>query len=109
LRLFFSDEQCRLFSIMWKLLVFLVALAGTDLALASTQCTTLDRSAWLKESSFRLELKKQGFHITRFAVSEGRCYEVYGFNAAKRRVKLYFNPVDGSLMSVARVVQVDRS
>ena len=40
---------------------------------------------------------KDGYTIKTFKVS-GNCYEIYGFAKDGKKVEIYFNPVDGSII-----------
>lgn len=64
----------------------------------STQCTTEDRSKWLDEESFKTSLTNDGYRINEFKVTEGNCYEIYGWDSEDNKVEIYFNPVDGSIV-----------
>ena len=75
----------------------LVALAGCAGG-EGTQCTTEPRSAWQDEGKFRQDLLDQGYKINEFKVTEGNCYEIYGFDPQQAKVEIYFNPVDGSVV-----------
>ena len=63
-----------------------------------TQCTTEPRSAWQDEEAFQQNLLDQGYRINEFKVTEGNCYEIYGFDPEQTKVEIYFNPVDGSIV-----------
>lgn len=91
---------------MWNFLAAVLVLASTPMASADTECTAADKSAWQNESSFRAEKKAEGYRITKFRVTPGNCYEIYGYDARQRRVEHYFNPVDGSLVMDEQVSQL---
>ena len=63
-----------------------------------TQCTTEPRSAWQDEAVFQQNLLDQGYTINEFKITEGNCYEIYGFDPERTKVEIYFNPVDGSVV-----------
>ncbi len=90
---------------MWKLIPFAVALGSTNLAFADAQCTRADRSTWQQESIFRSTMKQQGYRITKFRVTPGNCYEIYGFNPQSDRVELYFHPVTFALVKAEPVLR----
>ena len=71
----------------------LLMLCATPL-LADTECARPDRSAWMPESQFREQMKRQGVQITKFRITPGNCYEIYGFDAAGRKLEIYYDPVD---------------
>ncbi|MEN0037353.1 MAG: PepSY domain-containing protein [Cellvibrio sp.] len=64
-------------------------------AFAGPQCTTADKSTWLDQTKFQEDLKKQGYEIKVFKVTDGNCYEIYGWNKDKKKVEIYFDPVSG--------------
>jgi hypothetical protein len=41
-------------------------------------------------------MKDQGVQITKFVITPGNCYEVYGFDKTGKKVEIYSNPVDAS-------------
>ena len=65
---------------------------------ATTQCTTEPRSAWQDADAFRQGLQEEGYRINEFKVTDGNCYEIYGFDAEGTKVEIYFDPVDGSVV-----------
>lgn len=64
----------------------------------TTQCTMEPQENWLDQDQFQQSLKDQGYEINEFKVTDGNCYEIYGFNQNKQKVEIYFNPVDGSIV-----------
>ncbi|MCL7461821.1 PepSY domain-containing protein [Pseudomonas sp. NW5] len=80
---------------MKKLLLPLALLIASPLALAKTECTTAERSTWQDAEAFQANLRDQGYQIKKFKVTEGNCYEIYGYDAEQRKVEIYFNPVSG--------------
>lgn len=77
------------------------ALFFTTLALFSTvafagpQCTEADKSTWLDQAKFQEDLKEKGYEIKVFKVTDGNCYEIYGWDKDKKKVEIYFDPVTG--------------
>lgn len=61
-----------------------------------TECTTADKSTWQNQEEFKQKLIEQGYKINEFKVTEGNCYEIYGWDKEENKVEIYFNPVDGS-------------
>ncbi|MFJ4145250.1 PepSY domain-containing protein [Pseudomonas sp. NPDC089734] len=70
-------------------------LMASPLALAGPQCTTADKSQWQDQARFQEQLKAQGYQISKFKVTDGNCYEIYGFDKDKRKVEIYHDPVTG--------------
>lgn len=77
-----------------RALTMLALLALSSAALADTDCARQDRSAWMPESQFREQLKRQGVQITKFRITPGNCYEIYGFDREGRKLEIYYDPVD---------------
>jgi hypothetical protein len=70
----------------------------SSLAVAGPQCTEEDKSNWLDQTKFQEELKSQGYEIKVFKVTDGNCYEIYGWNKDKQKVEIYFDPVTGNVV-----------
>ena len=64
-------------------------------ALAGPECTKDPKDKWKNEKSFQEELTKSGYKIKTFKVTEGNCYEIYGWDKEGQKVEIYFNPVSG--------------
>ncbi|QXW43516.1 PepSY domain-containing protein [Pseudomonas amygdali] len=79
---------------MRKVLLVSLLLAS-PLALAGPQCTTAEKSQWQDQAKFQEQLKAQGYEISKFKVTNGNCYEIYGFDKDKRKVEIYHDPVTG--------------
>ncbi|NMY26219.1 PepSY domain-containing protein [Pseudomonas sp. WS 5021] len=79
---------------MGKILL-LSLIVASPLALAGPQCTTAERSQWQDPQAFQEQLKAQGYQISKFKVTDGNCYEIYGFDKDKRKVEIYHDPVSG--------------
>lgn len=63
-----------------------------------TECTTVDKSEWMDQETFKSQLITEGYKINEFKVTEGNCYEVYGWDKEENKVEVYFNPVDGTIV-----------
>ena len=77
-----------------------VLVLGTALpALAEPTCTDQPKSAWMDEQAFKEKaMKEQGItKISTFQVTEGNCYEIYGYKGDKK-VEIYFDPVTGAVV-----------
>jgi hypothetical protein len=70
-------------------------LAFAPVAFAGPECTTADQSEWQDADKFQENLKAQGYEIKKFKITDGNCYEIYGWNKDKQRVEIYFDPVSG--------------
>lgn len=78
-----------------RLLALALALLPASL-LADTDCSRPDRSTWMPESHFRESMKRQGIQITKFRITPGNCYEIYGFDEHGKKLEIYYDPVDAS-------------
>jgi len=78
-----------------RILIALTLLIGSSTAFAATQCTTADKSTWQDPGKFQVQLKDQGYKISKFKVTKGNCYEIYGFDKDGRKIEIYHDPVSG--------------
>lgn len=72
-------------------------LLTSGVALAKKDCTDQPRSKWMTEADFKKKAEGQGYKIRKFK-QPGTCYEIYGMNKDGKKVEIYFNPVDGSIV-----------
>jgi hypothetical protein len=77
---------------MNKLFALIAALLTTTGAMAGPACTATENQ-WMKEADFKTKIEGQGYTIKTFKVSKGKCYEIYGFDKAGKKVEIYFDPV----------------
>ena len=73
--------------------ILLAALASS--AFASPKCTTEPKDKWIPEAAMRAKAEAAGHKIDVFKVTKGGCYEIYGRDAAGKRIEIYFNPLTG--------------
>jgi hypothetical protein len=52
----------------------------------------------MKEADFKAKLLQQGYDIKTFKVSKGKCYEIYGFDKAGKKVEIYFDPITAAIL-----------
>lgn len=64
----------------------------------TTMCTDADRAEWMSEDAFNAMIQAQGYQVNEFKVTDGNCYEIYGFDSDGNKVEIYFNPVDGAIV-----------
>jgi len=88
----------RIFRRMLTTCTLLSAVALADIAVAAPKCTDESQDKWQNAETFQENLKKQGYKIKRFLITDGNCYEMYGWDEAGKKVEIYFNPVDGSVV-----------
>lgn len=66
-------------------------------AIARPKCTDAPQSQWLPQKTMQDRITKAGYTIDKFKVS-GTCYEIYGKDKNGRRVEIYYDPTDGSVV-----------
>jgi hypothetical protein len=66
-------------------------------AVAGPTCTQESKDKWMTEEAMRAKIDAEGYRIKVFKTS-GSCYEIYGHDKAGKKVEIYFNPVDGSIV-----------
>lgn len=71
----------------------LIALSSA--AFAGPTCN-VPQDKWMKEADFKKGIEAQGYQIKTFKVSKGKCYEIYGFDKAGKKVEIYFDPATGA-------------
>jgi hypothetical protein len=74
----------------------LLILTSTNV-FAKVECTKEPMDKWKSQKAFQEEMAKS-YKIKKFKVTEGNCYEIYGWDKAGKKVEIYFNPVDGSIV-----------
>lgn len=67
-------------------------------AFAKKNCTDQPKDKWMTEEAFKKMATEQGYKIDKFK-QPGSCYEIYGKDKAGKKVEIYFNPVDGSIVT----------
>ena len=72
-------------------------LLTTGVAQAKKSCTDQPKDKWMSEADFKKKVEAEGYKISKFK-QPGTCYEVYGTNKDGKKVEIYFNPVDGSIV-----------
>ena len=79
------------------LLILGLSFAFANAAYAKKNCTDQSKENWMTIESFKEKVKKQGYVIRKFK-QPGSCYEIYGTDKKGKKVEIYFNPVDGSIV-----------
>lgn len=82
---------------MKHLILALALLGATSSAYAKKTCTTEPKEKWMSESDFKKKVEADGYKISKFK-QPGTCYEIYGTDKDGKKVEIYFNPVDGSIV-----------
>lgn len=78
--------------------IFCFSLMAHSLVMAGPKCTSEPKETWQDQSKFQKSLTDQGYKIKKFKVTDGDCYEIYGWNKAGERVEIYFNPITGAIV-----------
>jgi len=82
---------------MKQLALVLALLGAATAAHAKKDCTAEPKSKWMSEDDFKKKAEADGYKISKFK-QPGSCYEIYGTNKEGKKVEIYFNPVDGSIV-----------
>jgi hypothetical protein len=75
----------------------LAGFVGAGSAHAKKSCTDQPKTKWMTEEAFKKKVEGEGYTIRKFK-QPGTCYEIYGSDKAGKKVEIYFNPVDGSIV-----------
>jgi len=73
--------------------IILTALASA----AKDNCTDQPKDKWMKEEDFKAKMEAEGYKIRKFK-QPGTCYEIYGTDKNGKKIEIYFNPVDASIV-----------
>ncbi len=79
------------------LFILLSILLTSEFASAKKNCTDQPKDLWMSEADFKKKVTDQGYKIKKFK-QPGSCYEIYGVDKNGKKVEVYFNPVDGSIV-----------
>lgn len=66
-------------------------------AQAKKNCTDQPKDKWMTEEAFKAKAVEMGYTIKKFK-QPGSCYEIYGTNKEGKKVEVYFNPVDATVV-----------
>ena len=72
------------------LLAALAAPLTAGSALASDKCS-VPKAEWQPQETLQQKLEGDGWKVKKIKVDDG-CYEVYGTDAAGKRMEVYFDP-----------------
>lgn len=79
-----------------SLLLLAITLSALS-AQAKKNCTDQSKDKWMSEADFKKKIEGLGYKIKKFK-QPGSCYEIYGLNKDGKKVEIYFNPVDASIV-----------
>ncbi len=80
-----------------KALVGLLILLASSVSFAGADCPAAPKDKWMPEAKMKEMILSQGYKIKKFKV-DGNCYEIYGWDKEGKKVEIYYNPVDGSVV-----------
>ena len=78
-------------------LVITAGLAAGSTAFAAANCQAHPKSEQIPQATFENALKKHGFDVKKFKTG-GNCYEMYGKSRGGKKVEMYFDTKDGSIV-----------
>ena len=82
-------------------LMVLALMTISSAALAGPQCTNQPANEWIPAEEMKKKVAAMGHNIEVFKTTKGNCYEIYGRDAAGKRIEIYFNPVTGVIVREA--------
>ena len=82
---------------MRQLVIITALVLSAGLAQAKKNCTEEPKEKWMTEEAFKKKAEELGYKIRKFK-QPGSCYEIYGTNKDGKKVEVYFNPVDASIV-----------
>lgn len=83
-------------SIVQALLITTGLVVGSS-AFAGANCQAHPKAEQIPQATFEASLKKYGFNVKKFEVS-GNCYELYGKSPKGKKVEIYFDTKNGSIV-----------
>ena len=87
--------------VMRKIIVLFLISIFANSAFAKKTCTDQPKDKWMSEADFKKKVEAEGYKIKKFK-QPGTCYEIYGTDKDGKKVEIYFNPVDGSIVKKAK-------
>lgn len=65
-------------------------------AWAGPSCTDAPKNTWLPPAEVLTTAMKEVTEMKLFKVTDGNCYEIYGWNANGDKLEIYYHPVTGA-------------
>ncbi|MBS0571539.1 MAG: PepSY domain-containing protein [Proteobacteria bacterium] len=81
-------------------LAFAAASLGAFASTYDGQCTDKPKSEWKSTADIKAHFETQGYTVGKIKAS-GTCYEVYAKDKDGKRVELFVNPADASVVGQA--------
>jgi len=72
------------------------------LRVRGAECTKAPKSEWMSESAMKQRIADEGYVVEKFKTTDGNCYEIYGKDKDGKKVEIYFNPIDGTIVKEKR-------
>ncbi|GIL18475.1 MAG: hypothetical protein BroJett040_22260 [Oligoflexia bacterium] len=82
---------------MKSILITLSLILTASASFAKDDCTKEPKEKWMSEADFKKRVEAEGYTIKKFK-QPGTCYEIYGTDKTGKKVEIYFNPVDFSIV-----------
>ncbi|MDD3577315.1 PepSY domain-containing protein [Halothiobacillus sp.] len=67
-------------------------------AQAGPQCTQEPRSAWMPADKVLAKATQEVPKLKLFKVTDGNCFEIYGWGKAGEKLEIYYHPVTGEVV-----------
>jgi hypothetical protein len=84
--------------VMKSILILAMSMSFAMSAFAKRVCTEEPKEKWMKVEDFKKKVEgEMGYKISKFK-TPGTCYEIYGKDKEGKKVELYFNPVDATIV-----------
>ncbi len=85
-----------------KALLLALTLFTSTQVFAGADCPKNPKEKWLTEEQMKAKITELGYKIKIFKVA-GECYEIYGWDKEGKKIEVYFNTADASIVkSVAK-------
>ncbi len=75
----------------------LISVLASTQVFAAADCQKHPKEEWMKEADLKKRLEEEGYQIKKFKI-DGDCYEIYGRNKEGKKVEIYFDTKDGSIV-----------
>lgn len=80
------------------LFTVLAILSLSQASLAGPECTKEPKDKWQNQEEFQKARVAEGFKIKKFKVTDGNCYEIYGWDKDGNKVEIYYNPITAEIV-----------
>ncbi|MEW6445577.1 MAG: PepSY domain-containing protein [Pseudomonadota bacterium] len=73
------------------------ALTLSGVAVAGPHCTDESSERWIPAPEMLGKAMQEVTRLKLFKVTDGNCYEIYGWNAKGEKLEIYYHPVTGEI------------